>query len=148
MSLRLPSMMTIRPLFVGMGHRGMHGGHAGRAIGFIECRLKLDRRDERGDDIDDVATESMKCLANAVLASGKPLEKACRKFIGTRVDAHDDRVAGSLHRLEQSVDEVHESLLRFGLGWVDTSGFDSTIYRPCRYRLSPKLRLSWRDIGA
>ena len=24
-------------------------------------------------------------------------------------------------------------------GWVDTSGFDSTIYRPCRYRLSPEL---------
>jgi len=98
-----------------MGRCRVHGGHAGRTIGFIKCRLKLDRRDSepRRQSLRNRSDEEP---GNAIAASGKALEEACRELIGTGVDAHDNRVAGSLHRLEQSVDEVHESLLRFGLG--------------------------------
>jgi hypothetical protein len=90
----------------------------------------------------------MKGLAHALQACGKPLKEARREVIWTGIDANENGITSSLHPLEQSVDEVHESLLRFGLGWVDTSRFDSTIYRSRRYRLSPELCLSYRDIGA
>ena len=86
-----------------------------RPIGFIKRRLKLDGGDQRSDDVDDLAAKAAKCLGDALAIRGKPLEEPGRQFLGARVDADDDRIAGSLHRREQTVDEMHESLLRLGL---------------------------------
>ena len=112
-------------LFVCVGCGRMHGGDARRAIGLIERGLKFDRGNEGRDDIDDVAAETVKCLGNSLAVRRETLEKPGRKFSGrgsmptqTGLPA---RCIASNRRSTKCTSRCS------AWGWVDSSGFDSTI---------------------
>jgi hypothetical protein len=93
----------------------MKGGDAFRAEGFEEGALKLHCCDERCDDVNHVAPEVVHRLRDARSITRESIEKPTRQLVRPGIDPHDHRIADSSNRREQTVHEMHESLLPFEL---------------------------------
>ena len=65
--------------------------------------------------VDDGPAKLMKRLGDTLPILWKPVQESGRQFIGSGVDPHDHRISDSADRREQSVHEMHESLLPLGL---------------------------------
>ena len=99
------------------GRLGMLGGRVqGRdpfgPIGLVEGGLELDRRDEGGHDVDDLAAELLQGRATPARSPGKPSRKPTGRSSGLGSIPTQTGLPTRTDRRHQGVREMHEDNLR------------------------------------
>jgi len=87
--------------------RRVEGRHPLRPVGFVESRLELDERGQRGDDVHDRAAELPEGLGHAETIGREPIEKARRQILGPGIDPHDHRIPLPPNRRHHLIREFH-----------------------------------------